>query len=204
MENISVILSAYVGGPTSLLSIENVGLLGGSPLHLRLTGGHGTDSMALWRIFKKGNSASQQCCRELPRGGLHSARVMIMEKQEDTQIYRGGVFCVSVVLPLEQIAMRLDGEHMEKKVAADGVQIRLPEDMHFLTRQLCNDMSNVGWVWSRPCCAGILPKKQRYSMLLHCPIGFIIFEFSLVTRVLRTKLVQWFHQLSIIDGGKIL
>lgn len=83
---------------------------------------------------------------------------MIMEKQEDTQIYRGGVFCVSVVLPLEQIAMRLDGEHMEKKVAADGVQIRLPEDSYATTCPMSGQRNNV-----TPCYSTVLLVSQYLS-----------------------------------------
>ena len=186
MANISVILSAYVGGPTYLrhcCPLRMLGMLGGSPLHLRLTGGHGTDSMADLQEGQQHLSAVPPRIAtrwsSLSKGHDHG------EARGHTDLPRWRVLCERGAAPgtdSHALRWRTHGEEGRSRWCPDSIA----------RGQLCNDMSN-NW-----------PKKQCYSMLLHCPIGFTIFEFSLVIRVLRTKLVQWFHQLSIIDAGKTL
>ena len=84
--------------------------------------------LTMWRYFKKGTGA-QQVCHEIPRGGLHSARVVIMSGDNDEpRVFTCGSGSVAVVLPHECIGMRLDTPSMKKKVGLDGLKVLLPED----------------------------------------------------------------------------
>lgn len=83
--------------------------------------------LSLFRILRKGTGA-QLAVGQMERGALHSARVVFMVKDENHE----GVFtCDSrsqaLVLPMEAIGLRLDGENTKRKSALDCVKIFLPE-----------------------------------------------------------------------------
>jgi len=85
--------------------------------------------LTLWRHYKKGSGA-QPCPRLCAKGSLHSARVAIMEKESDT-VYNANAQSRILVLTVDNLAVRLDSENMEKKLAVDGVKISLGEDTVF-------------------------------------------------------------------------
>lgn len=92
--------------------------------------------LTTWRILKKGAGA-QQCFGKAAKGGLHSARVLILEQQEgEPGLYHGGVRNECVVLSVDHIGMRLDNENTHRKQFIDGVKVLLGKDigkgpMHF-------------------------------------------------------------------------
>ena len=90
--------------------------------------------LTLWRHYKKGSGA-QPCPRLCAKGSLHSARVAIMEKESDT-VYNANAQSRILVLTVDNLAVRLDSENMEKKLAVDGVKISLGEDTVFLNNIL--------------------------------------------------------------------
>ncbi|CAL1133760.1 unnamed protein product [Cladocopium goreaui] len=84
--------------------------------------------LTLWRFFKKGNGA-QQVTQEIPRGSLHSARVVIMDLDpENKEVYSCNSTSTCVVVPCDNIGLRLDTAEMKKKVNIQGLKILLPED----------------------------------------------------------------------------
>ena len=86
--------------------------------------------LTLWRHYKKG-SGSQPCPRLCAKGSLHSARMVIMDQASET-VYHADAQSRVIVLPVENVGVRLDSEGMDKKLALDGVKINLNEDIVFL------------------------------------------------------------------------
>ena len=85
--------------------------------------------LTLWRFFKKGNGA-QQVTQEIPRGSLHSARVVIMDLDpENKEVYSCNSTSTFVVVPCDNIGLRLDTAEMKKKVNIQGLKILLPEEL---------------------------------------------------------------------------
>ena len=64
--------------------------------------------LTVWRFLKKG-AGGQQCCQEIPRGGMHSARVVIMQEDEEHPgLFQCNANSESTVLQCEHIGLRLD------------------------------------------------------------------------------------------------
>eukprot|EP00435_Cladocopium_sp_Y103_P015928 s3742_g3.t3 len=97
--------------------------------------------LSVWRTYKKG-TGSQLTWREISRGAVHSARVVLLRHKEH-QTHDNAFVCDSMseclVLGLEQLGVRLDSENMCQKKAIDGTKIQLGEDgmkaLHHLVTQ---------------------------------------------------------------------
>ena len=86
--------------------------------------------LSIYRIFKKGAGA-QLFAHELAKGGLHSARVVIMEESDSercTGEFRCGANSLALVLPADKIGIKLDTASSQKVTGIDGQKIVLGED----------------------------------------------------------------------------
>lgn len=93
--------------------------------------------LAVWRLYRKGNG-SQLTAREISRGSLHSARIVMMECQPPT----AGLFVASatsryVVCSPERLSMRLDRDDISIKRGLDGCKVFLTQDPRFWGNDLC-------------------------------------------------------------------
>ena len=93
--------------------------------------------LTIWRHLKKGSGA-QQCINELPRGGLHSARVVLLVEGTSQGLYLCEARNQCIVVPAEQVGLRLDMPEMKKKVGIEGVKIMLPEETVLLWGLECS------------------------------------------------------------------
>ena len=82
--------------------------------------------LSVWRVYKKG-VGSQLTCREISRGSMHSVRCVVMRSPFDDSpaTFMCDSSSVMVVLPLENIGVRLDTEEMKVKRGIDGTKIHL-------------------------------------------------------------------------------
>eukprot|EP00435_Cladocopium_sp_Y103_P004302 s4764_g1.t1 len=84
--------------------------------------------LTVWRVLKKG-AGGQQCCQEIPRSGMHPARVVIMQEDEEHQgLFQCKAESESTVLQCLHIGLRLDTEATKRKAGIDGLKVLLPED----------------------------------------------------------------------------
>ena len=84
--------------------------------------------LTTYRILKKGSGAVP-CTGQIAKGGLHSCRVLILKQQEDnSEYFVGDIDRDCLVLPVECVGIRLDGESCKRKAAIDGIKILLGED----------------------------------------------------------------------------
>lgn len=84
--------------------------------------------LSMFRVLKKGTGCAQLCYNEMDRGGLHSARISLMEREADHDgIFSCGPRNWAVVVPCESIGLRLDGENSKRKTSMDCTKIFLPE-----------------------------------------------------------------------------
>eukprot|EP00435_Cladocopium_sp_Y103_P017622 s3656_g4.t1 len=88
---------------------------------------HAALVLTTFRNYKKGVGAVP-VIGEIAKGGLHSARVLILKQKDDNpEYYVGGIDGHCLVLPVECIGIRLDGESSKRKAAIDGIKILLGE-----------------------------------------------------------------------------
>lgn len=102
--------------------------------------------LSVWRTYKKG-TGSQLAWRELSRGAVHSARVVLFRSQEN-QDHDNVFVCDSksecLVLGLENLGVRLDGENVRQKKGIDGTKIQLAEDsMKALNHMVAEEQKKV-------------------------------------------------------------
>ena len=83
--------------------------------------------LSIWRHLKKGSGA-QHCINEIPRGGVHSARVVLLEEGSSQGLYECKARSQCIILPAEQLGLRLDMPDMKRKVGIEGVKLVLPEE----------------------------------------------------------------------------
>lgn len=87
--------------------------------------------LTTWRVLKKGTGA-QQCVGQIPKGGLHSARLLILVEEEGKPgVFFGGAHNPCMVFPVDCIGVRLDSDNTSRKQGLDGVKVLLPEDLEF-------------------------------------------------------------------------
>ena len=84
--------------------------------------------LSIFRILKKGNGCAQLTYGEMDRGGLHSARIALMQPDNDHEgVFSCGPRNLAVVLSMESIGRRLDGEKSKRKTTMDCTNLFLPE-----------------------------------------------------------------------------
>ena len=84
--------------------------------------------LTTYRILKKGAGA-QPVTGEVPKGSLHSARILILRPEEEREGYFiGDINRPCLVVPVERISLRLDGETSRRKASIDGVKVLLGQD----------------------------------------------------------------------------
>ena len=84
--------------------------------------------LTVWRFFKKGSGAQPVAC-EIPRGSLHSCRVVILEPdKEHADMFKADSSSACVVVPCDLVGMRLDTPTMKSKAGLEGMKLLLPEE----------------------------------------------------------------------------
>ena len=108
--------------------------------------------LSCWRHYRKGNKTSQLTAQEISRGGLHSARVCIMEQPDPKMpsLFQANSSSACTVLTSTQIGLRLDTPKTDMKRGSDGMKVVLPEDRFGLMGSAFTVLGDILWAHLEP------------------------------------------------------